>query len=208
MCEGDSTSISLDMSTVLGSKQGCYAYTTRLKKTFNTHKVKNIEFDAEWQDCQDVWFAPLWITPFLWVAPQGKSGEIDLIESCRNHRGNALTTSIICSQHPNPLCFEPQWGNAASSGGPLHFIATIDDTGTFSMTKYAHPYKNGSRGELVSRYPLYLETNLGSVTNQQFHFVSDLWNGGSGNGGWGACGTMNWHTQCKYTIANIKITDK
>lgn len=207
MCEGDHTSISLDMTKV-SNKKGCYAYNTKTNKHWDSKKVRKLEFDAEWQDCEKVWFCPLWITPAHWIEPQGLSGEIDLIESCRTHVHDTVGTSIICKEHPDPGCFDRQWGQAAGSDGPKHFVATIDDEGTWSMKKYSYPYDENSPGELVSRYPSYIYKNTGSKQNMQFHFVSDLWNGGSGDSGWHYCGTMNYHTQCKYTVANIKFEYK
>jgi len=207
MCEGDRTSISLDMTQV-ASKRGCYVYGTSSNLNFDSHQLRKLEFDAEWDSCQNVWMAPLWLVPARWIAPQGTSGEIDLLETCRSHAHDTVGTSIICRDHPHPGCFEPQWGQAASSGGPLHFVATIDNKGTWSMKKYSHPYDENSKGELISRYPYFLQTNKGSQQHMKFHFMSDLWNGGGGDAGWRACGTMNWHTQCRYTIANIKLEHK
>jgi len=207
MCAGDRTSISLDMTQVR-DKRGCYVYKSQEHLTFDSHKLKKLEFDAEWQDCQHIWFAPLWIVPRRWIAPQGRSGEIDLIETCRSHKHDTVGTSIICNDHPHPNCFEPQWGQAAGSGGPLHFVAHIDYNGTWYMYKYKHPYNENSQGELVSRYPYFLQTNTGSKQHMKFHFMSDLYNGGAGDAGWRACGTMNWNTQCKYTIANIHLEYK
>jgi len=202
MCAGDRTSITLDMSEVNG-KQGCWAYSSGGSLEWEMHANMQIDFDAEWQDCTTVWFAPLWLTPQTWIAPQGLSGEIDLIESCRAHHGDTVGTSIRCDQHPDSQCLEPQWGQAQSSDGPVHFTANIDEGGTWTMKKCNFDRTNC---QLVSRYPKYLETTKGSQQHMKYNFMSDLYNGGAGDGGWGACGTLNLNSQCKYKIANIQVS--
>ena len=203
-CAGDPTSITLNMG-VVAEKQGCYAYTTEDKKEWTMNEVSEISFDAEWEDCEGVWTAPLWLTPKTWVAPQGLSGEIDLIETCKSHAQETVGTSIICTDHPDPQCLDSQWGEAASSNGPQRFRGKIDGEGTWTMDKCS---LDGTKCELVSRYPRYLTTATGPEKDMKFHFVSDLWNGGAGDSGWAACGTLNKNTKCRYTIANIKVTPK
>jgi len=202
MCSGDPTSITLDMRSVQ-SKQGCYAYGSSQKLTWKMTELKKIVFDVEWEDCEQVWTAPLWLTPAKWVKPQGLSGEIDVLETCKKHQRETVGTSIICRDHPDPECFEPQWGEAKSSNGPLHMSANIDEDGTWTMHKCN---LDGSNCQLVSRYPRYLEKIHNA--NQAFSFMSDLYNGGAGDSGWKACGTLNHNTQCRYTIANIYVQKK
>jgi len=196
--------------TQVHNKRGCYVYSTQGVLTWSMKKFMQLEFDAEWTNCQNIWFAPLWLTPSPWKAPQGLSGEIDLIETCRSHHHDTVGTSIICRDHPHPDCYEPQWGSAASSGGPLHFVAKIDDAGTWTMKKYSYPYEESSVGTLVSRYPNYIDTIHATKWGEDwpFHLMSDLYNGGGGDTGWRHCGTLNYGTQCKYTIANITFQFK
>lgn len=201
MCSGDRTSISLDMARV-HSKQGCWAYSSSGKLTWTFHHTTHIEFNAEWSDCTNVWFAPLWITPSHWKSPQGTSGEIDLIESCRKHQHDTVGTSIICRDHPDPQCLEPQWGDARSSNGPKHFRAQIDGRGTWTMEMCNIDRSNC---KLVSRYPYYMSKAKGAQQHMQYSFMSDLYNGGAGDAGWKNCGTLNYKTQCKYTVGNIKV---
>jgi len=198
-CKGDHTSIKLDMSKV-SNKQACFAYSTEGPLNWDMKPGTTITFDAEWEGCDKVWTAPLWLMPSEWHKPQGLTGEIDLLETCKGHGDETFTTSIICNDHPNSQCYEPHWGSTL--GGSGHFQGKIDAAGTWTMKKCD---LGGSNCELISRYPNYLSLNHGSQRNLKFHFKSDLYNGGSGDGGWTACGTLNMNTNCKYTIANIKV---
>ena len=210
-CKGDETSISLDMNKI-NDKQGCFLYDTTAKKSWDMQIGTTITFDAEWEDCGNVWTAPLWTLPTNWKTPQWSSGEIDLLETCAGHKHkDSFTTSIICNEH-NPHsddCVDKEWGNAALKGGG-HFKGKIDDNGTWTMYKCELGSNNNC--DLISRYPSFLYENTGTQEHQKFHFASDLYNGGrSGDGqdqGWNACGHLNPDTKCKYTIANIRVNNK
>merc|ERR1712050_71484 len=115
--------------------------------------------------------------------------------TCRGHNGK-ITTSTICNHHPHKDCYEPKWGDAR--GGSGHFVGKIDSQGTWTMTR---------DGTLVSRYPNYVNM-IHSTKNgrdEPFHFVSDIWNGGSGDEGWKYCGILNHNTQCMFKITNIRL---
>jgi hypothetical protein len=157
-----------------------------------------MEFDVTWNDCQDIWMAPLWLYSDPWRGPQGLSGEIDLLETCRGQNPK-ITTSIICRDHPHAQCYEPKWGDA--NGGKGHFVGKIASDGTWTMTR---------DGKLVSRYPQYINKihSYKNGRNDPFHFVTDIWNGGAGDDGWKYCGMLNHKTQCRYTVKNIKLTLK
>lgn len=192
MCSGDPTSITMDLSKV-ADKVGCYVWEAR-QCEWKMTEFKSMEFDAEWSDCDDLWIAPLWLTPSPWKPPQGKSGEIDLIESCKGHRGT-VGTSIICNDHHrgDPNCKEPKWGK--TSGGSGHFVGKIDQgSGTWTLHK---------DGELISQYPAYTKTIWDAKF--PFHLVSDIYNGGNGDAGWHGCGTLNKKTNCMFKVKNIKI---
>eukprot|EP00928_Gymnodinium_smaydae_P015177 TRINITY_DN15564_c0_g1_i1.p1 TRINITY_DN15564_c0_g1~~TRINITY_DN15564_c0_g1_i1.p1 ORF type:complete len:672 (+),score=103.75 TRINITY_DN15564_c0_g1_i1:47-2062(+) len=202
----DPTSIGISLKGLL-DKTGCFAWST-LGCGWQMLDVRYIEFDVEWQDCDQLWFAPLWFFSDPWIAPQGRSGEIDLLESCRSSRLPwTLRTSIICKDHPDPHCFEPHWGSAVGSDGPQHFFATIADDGTFSMVKCN---VDRSSCTTVSNFPRFLETVYPTTRGRDnlFHFVSDIWNGGAGDDGWQHCGQLNRGSRCSYTVANIRIIAK
>merc|ERR1712157_128689 len=108
-------------------------YDSADKLTWNFKKGTEITFDAEWEGCEQIWTAPLWLTPSRWDPPQGLSGEIDLLETCRSHQEETFGTSIICNDHEDPQCYEPQWGSAYKGSG--HFRGKIDNDGTWTMEK-------------------------------------------------------------------------
>merc|ERR1711948_96412 len=84
--------------------------------------VKTIEFDYDYKNCEDVWAAPLWITPQTWKFPAATSGEVDFLEMCPV--GQAWTN--FASPGYN-------LGSGSSSGGPKHFIMYLDSkTGTLT----------------------------------------------------------------------------
>lgn len=209
-CAGDPTSISLDMSTV-SDKEGCYRYNTNDGLKWKFEVGTEITFDAEWENCEEIWTAPIWHTPDEWREPQGLTGEIDLIESCRSHRDETFTTSIICDDQPtNPkgdcynCCYEPHWGS--TSGGSGHFIGRVDPSGTFTLNKCT--LGDHTNCELTAQYPNYLGLNHGTQHGDSFRFVSSLFNAVQNprvDPGWSGCGTLNSNTNCKYTVANVAV---
>eukprot|EP00928_Gymnodinium_smaydae_P001662 TRINITY_DN1059_c0_g1_i1.p1 TRINITY_DN1059_c0_g1~~TRINITY_DN1059_c0_g1_i1.p1 ORF type:complete len:745 (-),score=67.51 TRINITY_DN1059_c0_g1_i1:147-2294(-) len=202
--EPDFTSITMNLEP-LEVKTGCFVYDTS-ECEWSMKKMRHLEFDIEWEDCDGVWFAPLWLVSLPWIPPQGTSGEIDLLETCRSHPWT-IRTSIICRDHPDPECYEPLWGEARGSLGPQHFFATIDDHGTWSMVK-CNLDRTGC--ETISVYPRYLDTVFPTKDGRDnpFHFVSDIYNSdvNSGDGGWRACGNRNFTTTCRYKVGNIRLT--
>lgn len=213
-CQGDPTSITLDLSKVR-QKDNCFAYNTSEKLPFKPSQIREISFDAQWDKCGDVWAAPIWLCPSSWQINQGQSGEIDFIETCRSNDNYGIKTAIICDQHleRDSKCYEPNWGNGQSSNGAKHFIGKIDhNSGDWTMHKCDNLNEtNVANCQLISHYPRYLFTNNGSKKNMDFHLVSDIWGraGNPGDGGFGACGNPNKpDSTCKYTVANIKIVHK
>ena len=211
-CKGDPTSISLDMSHVR-QKDNCFAYNTSEKLPFKPSQIREISFDAQWDQCGDVWTAPIWLCPSSWEINQGQSGEIDFIETCRSNNNYSIATAVICDQHleKDNKCYEPNWGHGGSSNGAKHFIGKIDhNSGDWTMHKCDNLNEtNVANCQLISRYPRYLFTNNGSKKNMDFHFVSDLWGGDGGDGGFANCGNyQKTETNCKYTVANIKVVHK
>jgi len=198
--DGDMTSISMDMGRVGGGPGGkCFAFKT--KCTFSMQTMRTLTWDAQWDGCDDVWTAPLWLTPARWHSPQGQSGEIDMMETCKNNHGRDgkgfwMKSSIMCSQHREhgQDCREPLYSSGSSSNGVKRFKAAIDRDGTWTMTM---------DGSLVSKYPHYLKTTFGA--NMQYHLVSDVWNGGNGDKGWHGCGQLSPHTKCNFKVTNIQL---
>lgn len=198
-CGADETSISMDMTEVGSNKKGCWVYEASGQIPWNINNLKTIEWDAEWENCDNMWLCPLWMTPGVWKSPQWSSGEIDFMESCRLHSPrNNFGTSIICSQHPTD-CYDKVWGPQDSSNGVQHFSGKIDSEGTWTLHRTTTT--NGSP-ELISRYPYYT-TKI--TYHKDFSLMSDIFNGGHGDSGWSACGQLNYGTQCRFVIANITI---
>lgn len=201
----DLTSISLDLNTV-SDPVGCFLWETRDCK-FDMNKIATVELDAEWSGCGELWFAPFWHVSLPWIAPQGTSGEIDYIETCRLS-GYKVQTAIICRDHPHEECEEPYWADGASSDGPVHLSASIDANGTWRMSKCDIDGTNCLR---ISQYPDYLDVNSATKdggTGSDFHFVSDIWNGIGGDVGWQHCGNTNREATCRYAVRNVKVTTK
>jgi hypothetical protein len=192
----------MDMSRV-SIKQGCYVWEAE-DCTWSAKEMKRLEFEVAWSDCDNLWFAPLWFTPIPWIEPQGLTGEVDLLETCKAHPG-AITTSIMCDQHNprHPDCYgNDAWGHAGK-GGKGHFITEIDDDGTLTLKK---------DGNLIMKYPNYLHrirpydaAHAHRFTDKPFRFLSDIYNGGNGDPGWQHCGTLNHNTECKFTVKSIKM---
>merc|ERR1711935_917182 len=146
-------------------------------------EIRELSFDAQWENCGDVWVAPIWLCPSDWKPLQGMSGEIDFIETCKINDNYSIKTSIMCKQQ-EPIedkCYEPNWGNGQSSNGVFHFIGQFDhNSGDWTMYKCDNLKEtNVDNCLLISLYPKYLSKNTGSKENQDFFFVSDLWGGES-----------------------------
>jgi len=176
---------------------GVHVQTTQ---KWNIKDLKTIEWDAAWEECDDIWIAPLWMTPGHWKAPQGTSGEIDFMESCKCHwPRNHFGTSIICHDHPHPDCYEKLWDPKKSSNGVQHFTGKIHSQGTWTLHKTT---ESKTSPQLISRYPQYTE----KITSlHDFSLMSDIFNGGAGDGGWHGCGQLNHGTKCRFGIANITV---
>lgn len=118
----DETSVFFDMSA-LASRGGCFAWEAPSCGTDMT-KVSRIEFDFDFSGCQDVWTAPLWITPEKWMSPGSTSGEIDFVEMCPV--GSASTNFGAPGEAGET---EMSWGSGSNSNGPKHFVLSLDDSG-------------------------------------------------------------------------------
>lgn len=162
-------------------------------------KVSKIEFDFDFSDCQDVWTAPLWITPETWISPGSTSGEIDFVEMCPV--GSAATNfGAAGGVGENQMA----WGSGSSSNGPKHFVLSIDDGGNLK-TKICN--LDGATGCYDgANYDNFLNV---ITSKNNHHFVTDVWNGHGGDSGWSGCGANhNEATQCKYAIMNLRVYTK
>jgi len=194
--ETDETSIIVDMSSV-ASRTGCFVWKTHECSTDMT-RVAKIEFDFDFQHCEDVWAAPLWITPDHWKLPGGTSGEIDFLEMCPV---GSVATNFGAGGQPGET--QMKWGSAKSASGPKHFTLSLDNAGTLT-TQICNLDKTGCfNGAHYDKF-------INRITSKKHHhFVSDIWNGHSGDAGWKGCNAKNSpSTQCSYAIMNLRVTSK
>lgn len=122
----DHTAIALDMTKLQDRAKCVWANTgcdfkfgaPELGKNGNTPKANfEITWESRYDDCDGVWFAT-WLCPNPWLAPQGLTGEIDCIESCKinTETGNpfSVKTAIICNDQGQ----SGRIGNVGSRGEP------------------------------------------------------------------------------------------
>jgi hypothetical protein len=160
--------------------------------------VSKIEFDFDFSACQDVWAAPLWITPENWKSPGSTSGEIDFVEMCPV--GKAATNFGAAGEVGEN---QEAWGSGSGANGPKHFILSIDANGNLKTRICNLDGTNCIDGASYSNF-------LNVITSKNnHHFVTDVWNGNGGDAGWSGCGAYhNEATQCKYAIMNLRVYTK
>lgn len=194
--QADETSIFFDLST-MNSRGGCFVWEASGCGTDMT-RVSKIEFDFDFSQCEDVWAAPLWITPDHWKEPGGTSGEIDFLEMCPV--GSVATNFGAGGQTGE---HQQKWGSGSGPNGPKHFTLTLDNSGNLK-TQICHldgtscfsgAYYDGFIDRVTSKY--------------NHHFVSDVWNGYGGDAGWSGCHARHTaETQCHYAIMNLRVHTK
>ena len=198
----DLTSIYVDMRSVQ-NKVGCFEWVTR-ECLFSMKSVQRIDFDVEWQDCENLWMAPIWTFSSPWVYPQGTSGEIDFVEECPVPR---VSTNLGCYSADRRKCSDAQpWGSGGSSNGPKHVAMTLDHSGNLEVQVCGIDRRNC---RTVATYKDYLNTVYPTRDGRDnlFHFVSDIWNDRGGDKGWGGCHAVrNPSTSCRYAVTNIVVT--
>eukprot|EP00927_Polykrikos_kofoidii_P010023 TRINITY_DN1422_c0_g1_i4.p1 TRINITY_DN1422_c0_g1~~TRINITY_DN1422_c0_g1_i4.p1 ORF type:complete len:376 (+),score=34.04 TRINITY_DN1422_c0_g1_i4:79-1206(+) len=189
----DETSLMFDM-TSLSSKSGCFVWEASQCGTDMT-RVSEISFDFDFSGCQDVWAAPLWITPDNWRSPGYSSGEIDFVEMCPV---GSWATNFAGGGGQGE--YQMKHGSGSGPNGPKHFSLTFDTAGDLrtlicdldGSNCYNGAYYNGFLHKITSKY--------------NHHFVSDVWNGYGGDGGWSGCHARHsGGTSCKYAIMNLKV---
>lgn len=190
----DQTSVFMDMEN-LASRGGCFAWEAFGCGTDMT-RVSKISFDFDFTSCGDVWTAPLWITPSNWQEPGGTSGEIDFIEMCPV--GSASTNFGAGGEIGET---QVSWGSGTGANGPKHYELTLDTAGNL-RTRIC------DLGGITNCFDgAHYENFINHITSKlNHHFVSDVWNGNGGDGGWYGCGARhNEGTTCKYAIMNIRV---
>lgn len=191
--QADETSLFLDLRS-MSSRGGCFVWEAYGCGTDMT-RVSQIEFDFDFAQCNDVWAAPLWITPQNWMNPGGTSGEIDFLEMCPV--GSVATNFGAGGQAGET---QMKWGSGSGAGGPKHFTLTFDAHGNLK-TRICN--LDGSSCFDGAHY----EGFINRITSKNdHHFVSDVWNGYGGDSGWRGCGARHSPgTECHYAIMNLRV---
>jgi len=182
---------------------------------YHMRGVKQLEFDVEWEACGGLWMAPLWTVSWPWAPKtgrQGESGEIDFVEECPVP---AMNTNLGCyNAFQGDGCVDAQhWATGETSGGVKHVVMTFDcDDLIIHVCSRGGGSSDGSCTQ-VAFYRNYLSivypTREGR--NNQYHFVSDIFNDRpfGKDAGWSGCrAERNNDTACKYAVTNIRIHTK
>jgi len=194
----DYTSLYVDLASA-PNRIGCFAWLAS-SCVMDFRRVLRIEFDFDVKSCGSVWAAPLWISPQPWDSPGPTSGEVDLVEACPV---GSLYTNFATGGHEMPI------GNPSDLGGPKHMIMMIDSSaslvaGGTLRTQICDFGKTNCRDyeDFMSR----VSPTKGRGQSFPYTFLSDIWNGHGGDGGWTGCKAFNNpNSQCQYVIHNIKI---
>jgi len=190
----DHTSIHVKLKDVK-SKTGCFNWRTDCE--FHMKDISYISFNLGMRNCGSVWAAPLWMTPHPWKSPGGTSGEIDLVELCPV--GKVATNFAGCGGAPGGTCHQQKWHSAHGDVGPKHIGMAVSKSGDITVTM-------SRRRQETGKYSHYMKTATGARDNFPYSFVSDIWNGHGGDGGWKGCHAHNDpHSECEYAITHLKV---
>lgn len=197
----DHSSIYVNMKATQ-DRSGCFAWHTP-DCMFDLRKVAKIEFDIDLTSCYEIWAAPLWISPTPWLAPAGTSGEIDFAELC-------WVTQVRTNFAGGGT--QEQWASPSGLNGPKHYSMTFEDSSNLDAGGTVRAQicdLGGANCYDSSYYTNFLSTvssTKGKAQGSPYRFVSDIWNGYSGDGGWYGCGARNMPSgECQYAIRNIRI---
>lgn len=199
MCSGDPTSI------VMSSHGHTGCFVTRMPACkFSMYELKQLDFDVRLVGCSGTWAAPLWLTPDYW-AGGGKSGEIDMVELCPTH-----SVSSNFAGASAPVGYQKTWkvADPNSFSGHVTMWNTNGDI-TVKMCKKSTASSNGGNcpGDGAAYYPNVFASHACADGDCIFQFVSDIWNGLSGDGGyWGCTGGAPPSTKsCRFSVRKIRV---
>jgi len=199
-CDGDPTSVVIQAN---GDPQ-CLA-TQMSKCKFNMRTLTQLDFDITLQNCHGTWAAPLWLTPDNW-AGGGRSGEIDMVEMC--------PTSVFASNWagmvPDIGQVQKSWPYSADSFSG-HVTMVIDEDGKVSVNLCKSVGEECAITNGGATYPNIYASNACVRGDCTYKFVSDIWNGLGGDGGYTGCtglpgqaGNTTTGSQCAFSIRNIR----
>jgi len=207
-CDEDGTSIMVDMTST-SRKIGCFVWATA-DCQYPMRSVRVLEFDVEWEGCNDLWMAPLWTFSYPWApitGRQGISGEIDFVEECQVPEMN---TNLGCyNAWQGDGCLDAQhWGEGESSGGVKHVVMRFHGADLVIHVCSGAGVSTGPNCQRVAHYTNYLNIVYPTTDgrNNLYTFMSDIFNDHGGDGGWGGCKAVrNEATNCKYAVTKIQI---
>lgn len=202
MCAGDPTSLVMEgngQPQCLSAGMDCY---------FNMRDFEQLDFDMQMIGCKGVWAAPLWALPNQYIGKGKVSGEIDMVENCPNTKVETHFagggTQASWSSNPNDYTSHTtMWKVNGKKGKPdIHVRSCSYSEAAKNGGSCKHSGKNVNKAVLADIYG----KNACSQGDCVYRFISDMWNGLEGNGGFKSCqkGKPKKGTPCKYSLTNIR----
>eukprot|EP00929_Paragymnodinium_shiwhaense_P112906 TRINITY_DN8116_c0_g1_i1.p1 TRINITY_DN8116_c0_g1~~TRINITY_DN8116_c0_g1_i1.p1 ORF type:complete len:341 (+),score=36.22 TRINITY_DN8116_c0_g1_i1:89-1111(+) len=197
----DYTSIYVNMDAT-NRKSGCFVWKAT-DCSLDLRKVRNISFDADVTDCDNLWTAPLWMSPTPWRNPAQFSGEVDFLEMCPVNSifGNFATGGK-----------QLRIASATGLGGPKTIVMTLGHpqdlhaNGTLRTEVCDLGAQNCHQGSYYTKYLSTVTATKWKEHSFPFTLISDVWNGYGGDAGWAGCrAENNPSSDCKYVIRNIRV---
>ena len=208
------------------SGRGCMSYGTAGSHcTMQKSEIREIRFTAATSGCffgprdpRNVWAAPLWITPALWIPPQGRSGEIDFLERCGTDAGSGFALNYGNSRDADSDGTRPIPGQTnivvplnASQVSQRHTYVFSFDQAQDLIKTFVCPA--GAR-QVSANCSQFAPIHKGYFrrTKQQdpranvMHFVSDIWNSqGALAGGCTPSQQSLQNRACSYEVYDIRV---
>lgn len=194
-CYGDPTSVVFRAS---GSPE-CLATQMSACK-FDMHNLQQLDFDVTLENCLGTWAAPLWLTPDYW-AGGGSSGEIDMVEICPSDQLRSNFAGV-----KKPTGTEVAWHYDANSFSGHVTMVIVDGKVTVNMCSTAGGVCATTRKGAVYN-DIFAANGCSGGHDCMYTFISDIWNGNSGDGGYVGCagGHTTVGSECAYSIRNIRL---
>jgi hypothetical protein len=197
-CNDDPTALVVDLSAAgsASAKNRCFHYESAC--SFDINKVKEISFDLDAQGCADVWTAPLWMVPPNWGPTQWVSGEIDFFEICQQK------PTVSFGSEPGQHGVWSVDANHVQNKVRIHF-----DHATDTITSEICDLRSEKcQSSGYTRHGYFEDIKKShNPAGTGMTFVSDIWNGSSGDGGFLGCARGGQHdSSCKYSVKNVKVS--